>query len=173
MNRMKAAIGTRNLVIIGTMSALLITVQVALAFLPNIELVSLLIILSTIVFGWKTLYIIYTFAIVEGFLYGFGTWWIMYLYVWTILMLITMAFKNQHSPFFWAILSGAFGLSFGTLCSIPYFFIGGFPAMISTIISGILFDAVHCIGNYAIALTLFKPLYYLLNLINTKIFISE
>ena len=36
---------TKDMVIIGIMSALIITVQIGLAFLPNIELVSLLIIL--------------------------------------------------------------------------------------------------------------------------------
>lgn len=150
------------------MSALLIAVQVGLAFLPNIELVSLLIILFTIYYGWKTLYIIYIFAIVEGLIYGFGIWWINYLYVWTILMLITMLFRSMRSPLFWAILSGAYGLCFGLLCSIPYLFIGGVPMAIAGIISGIPFDAIHCISNYIIALVLFKPLYRFLDWINQR-----
>ena len=150
------------------MSALLIIVQIGLSFLPNIELVSLLIILFTIIYGWKTLYIIYIFVIVEGLIYGFGIWWINYLYVWTILMLIAMLFRNERSPFFWAILSGAFGLCFGALCSIPYFFIGGVSMAVSGIISGIPFDAIHCFSNYIISLVLFYPLYHLLNMINQK-----
>lgn len=161
---------TKDIVIIGIMSALIIILQVGLLFLPNIELVSLLIILCTIMYGWKTLYIIYVFVIVEGLIYGFGIWWINYLYVWTILMLITMLFRNKRSPFFWAILSGAFGLCFGALCSIPYFFIGGVSMAVSGIISGIPFDAIHCLSNYVIALVLFHPLYRLLNLINQKYF---
>lgn len=167
---MKAPIKTKDIVIVGIMSALLITVQVALSFLPNIELVSLLIVLSTLIFGWKTLYIIYIFVFAEGFIYGFGVWWFCYLYVWTILMLITMLFKKNRSPFFWAIVTGAFGLSFGTLCSIPYLIIGGAKMAISGIISGIPFDAAHCIGNYALTLVLFKPLYNLLHWINRKEF---
>lgn len=159
---------TKDIVIVGIMSALLITLQVGLSFLPNIELVSLLIILSTIIYGWKTLYIIYIFVLVEGLIYGFGIWWINYLYVWTVLMLLTMIFRNKRSPFFWAILSGAFGLSFGALCSIPYFFIGGAPMALSGIISGIPFDAIHCISNYAIALGLFSPLYKLFAWLNQK-----
>ena len=84
---MKISIGTKDIVIVGMMSALLIAVQVGLAFLPNIELISLLIILSTIVYGWKTLYVIYIFTLAEG-LYGFESV-VNYLYIWTILMLIT------------------------------------------------------------------------------------
>ena len=160
---MKFSLKTRDIAIIGIMSAILITVQVAFAFLPNIELVSLIIIISTLVFKWKTLYIIYIFVLVEGLIYGFTTYWICYLYVWTILMFFTILFKKNRSHFFWAILSGTFGLSFGLLCSIPYLFIGGVPLAISTFIVGIPFDIAHCIGNYVIALTLFKPLYNLLN----------
>lgn len=161
---------TKDIVIVGIMSALLITVQVGLSFLPNIELVSLLIILFTVIYGWKTLYVIYIFVFAQGLIYGFGIWWINYLYIWTILMLISILFRNKRSPFFWAILSGAFGLCFGALCSIPYFFIGGIPMMVSGFISGIPFDVIHCIGNYSIALTLFKPLYIFLNWINEKEF---
>lgn len=160
----------KDIVIVGIMSALLITVQVGLFFLPNIELVSLLIILFTIIYGWKTLYIIYIFVIAEGLIFGFGIWWINYLYVWTILMLITMFFRDKRSPFFWAILSGAFGLSFGALCSIPYFFIGGIPMAVSGIISGIPFDAIHCLSNYVITLGLFMPLYHFLDWVNKKEF---
>lgn len=159
---------TKDIVIVGIMSAILITVQIALSFMPNIELVSLLIILSTIVFGWKTLYIIYVFVFAEGFIYGFGSWWISYTYVWTVLMLITMAFKNNRSPFFWAIVSGAYGLCFGALSSIPYVFIGGASMALSGFISGIPFDVAHCIGNYALTLVLFKPLYNLFDWINRK-----
>ena len=159
---------TKDIVIIGIMAALLITLQVGLSFLPNIELVSLIIILCTIIYGWKTLYIIYIFVFAEGLIFGFGIWWVNYLYVWTILMLITMLFKSKRSPFFWAILSGAFGLSFGALCSIPYFFIGGASMALSGIISGIPFDAIHCVSNYVIALLLFKPLYHFLDWINQK-----
>lgn len=157
---------TKDIVTMGIISAILITQQVALSFLPNIELVTLIIILSTIIYGWKTLYIIYVFVMVEGLIYGFGIWWINYLYVWTILMLITMLYRNKRSPFFWAILAGTYGLCFGALCSIPYFFIGGASMAISGIISGIPFDAIHCISNYLVVLVLFKPLLYLLERIS-------
>lgn len=164
---------TKDLAIIGIMSALLITVQVALAFLPNVELISLIIILCTIFYGWKTLYIIYIFAIVEGLIYGFHIWWISYLYVWTILMLIAMIFKNKKSPLFWAITSGIYGLTFGALCTIPSYFIGGISMAISTFINGIPFDVIHCAANYVLALVLFKPLYILFTRINHKYFISD
>ena len=158
----------RDIVIIGMMSAILIAVQVTLGFLPNIELVSLLIILFTLIFGLKAVYIIYVFVIMEGFLYGFGPWWINYLYVWTVLFIIVLIFQKKRSPLFWATVSGAYGLSFGALCSIPYFIVGGIPMGFAYWVSGIPFDITHGIFNFILAFILFRPLYLLLDMINKR-----
>ena len=149
----------KELVLIALLSALLLVSQVGLAFLPNIEVVSLLVILFTLFFKKKTLYIIYIFALLEGLIYGFGIWWIMYLYVWTILWGITLFFKKEKSPVIWAFISGFFGLFFGTLCSVPYFITGGVGLGLSWIVGGLMADVIHGIGNFFVALLLFKPLY--------------
>lgn len=158
----------RDIVIIGMMGALLIAVQVALGFLPNVELVSLLIILFTLILGWKTFYIIYIFVITEGFLYGFGLWWINYLYVWTILFIVAVLFQKKRSPFFWAMVAGCYGLGFGALCSIPYMFVGGLPTGVAYWVSGIPFDLIHGIFNFIVTLILFRPLYLLLEMVNKR-----
>jgi energy-coupling factor transport system substrate-specific component len=158
----------RDIAIIGMMSAILVVVQVAFGFLPNIELVSLLIILFTLTFGRKTLYIIYTFVIVEGIIYGFGIWWFIYLYIWTILFIITTIFHKKRSMFFWALVSGTYGLSFGALSSIPYFIMGGIPSGIAYWISGIPFDLIHGFFNFIVMLLLYRALYSLLDLLNKR-----
>ena len=57
----------RKLVLIALLAALLLVVQVSLAVLPNIELVSLLIILYTVVFSLKTtLWVTGVFILLEG-----------------------------------------------------------------------------------------------------------
>lgn len=146
----------------GLLGATLLVAQIALAFIPNIELVSFLIIIYTLKYGKKTLFSIYVFAFLEGLIYGFGIWWIMYLYVWTILCFLALIFKRNMQPLFWAILSGLFGLCFGALCAIPYFFIGGISLGLSYWISGIPFDILHCVGNFVAAFVLFKPMYRVL-----------
>jgi energy-coupling factor transport system substrate-specific component len=156
----------KDIVLIGMMSAILVTVQVALSFIPNIELVHLLIILYTLVFGRKTIYIIYVFVILEGFIYGVHLWWINYLYIWTILYILVHFIKGKNSSILWAIVSGFFGLGFGALCSIPYFFIGGPSTGIAYWISGIPFDLIHGISNFILTLLLFRPLYHCLHWIN-------
>lgn len=166
----------RDIPLIGMLSAILLTIQVTLAFLPNIELVSLLIIIYTLIFKQKTIYIITVFVFVQGLLYGFGLWWINYLYVWFILFIVAILFKKETSPVSWALISGFYGLAFGALCSIPYFFIGlssgtienGFHTAFAYWINGIPFDIVHGISNFFIALFLFKPIYKLLDYLYNK-----
>jgi len=158
----------KDIVIIGMMSAILIAVQFFLGFLPNVEIVSLLIILFTLILGRKTFYIIYVFVVMEGFLYGFGLWWINYLYVWTALFIIVLIFSKQRAPFFWAIVSGSYGLSFGALCSIPYFITGGLPTGFAYWVSGIPFDLIHGIFNFIVTLILFHPLYLLLEMVSKR-----
>jgi len=149
----------KELVLIALLAALLLVSQVGLGFLPNIEVVSLLVILYTLFFKKKTLYIIYIFALLEGLIYGFGIWWIMYLYVWTILWGIATLFREEKNPVIWAFISGFFGLFFGTLCSVPYFITGGVSMGLSWIASGLMMDIIHGVGNFVVALLLFKPLY--------------
>lgn len=148
----------QNVVILALCTALIFVQQIALAGLPNIELVSFLVILYAKTFRLKSLYIIYAFAMLEGMFYGFHIWWISYLYVWTILALITIALHAVKSPSIWAVISGVFGLFFGTLCAIPYLIMGG-PAMAITYwVSGIPFDLIHCVSNFFICLLLWNPL---------------
>lgn len=138
--------------------------------LPNIEMTSFLIILFTIFFPRLTLYVIPVFTLIEGMLYGFGLWWVMYLYAWPLLALTTRMFARNNSAFFWAMVSGVFGLSFGLLCAIPYFFIGfagggfaqGMTQMFAWWVAGIPFDLMHGVSNFAIMLALYRPISNLL-----------
>lgn len=136
--------------------------KLCLAAIANVELVSLLIVIFTLVFKKKTFWIVLLFVMMEGLLYGFGIWWIMYLYIWPLLVLLTLIFQSFQSTCVWAIILGLYGLFFGALCSIPYFIIGGMGGGISYWISGIPFDIIHCVSNVTLTLILFKPLLILL-----------
>lgn len=154
---------TKDIVLCGLLAAVVFVLQVALGFLPNIEPVSILIIVFTLVLGRKTLLIIYTFALLEGIFYGFGIWWVMYLYVWTILYFIVRMMKKNQSVVIWAVVGGGFGLAFGALCAIPYAIAGGIGAGIAWWTAGLLFDIFHGIGNFFIILVLFRPVYSIVN----------
>ncbi len=135
----------------------MLAVQVVLAPLPNIELVSVLVIVFGISLGFEVLYPLYVFVLLEGLVYGFGFWFLNYCYVWLVLALAAVLLRKRTAPLFWAVVSGGFGLMFGALCALPYLFIGGIHSAFAYWISGIPFDLVHCAGNFFTALLLVKP----------------
>lgn len=154
----RAILTAKETVLFAILTALLLALQVALAPLPNIEVVSLLVVLYTLQFGPKTLFILYGFALLEGILYGFGMWFINYLYVWTVLWAVTMALRNMEGTWGWTLVLTAYGLCFGLLCSLPYLLIGGIDMAMSYFVSGIPFDLLHAAGNAVVAAVLFAPL---------------
>ncbi len=151
-------LNVKNIALLGVMIAILEVAKNVLAFLPNVELVSLLIILYALYLGKRVFLVVPAFVLIEGCIYGFGLWWIMYLYTWPLLAVFTMLFKKQDSVWFWSILSGVFGLFYGALSAIPYLFLGGFQTAFSWWIAGIPFDIIHCVSNFVLCLILFKPL---------------
>lgn len=153
---------TKELVTLALLATILFVGQVSLAVLANIEVVSLLVIVYTLVFKRKVFFIIYIFALLEGLTYGFGIWWVNYLYVWSILAIIVMALQKYSSAVLWCIVSGGFGLVFGLLCAIPYFVVGGWASGVAYWIAGIPYDIIHAAGNAIIALVLFKPVHKIL-----------
>ena len=142
----------------GILTALLEVSVHAMAPLPNVEPVTLLVILYTLLLGKKVAYILAAYLLFEGFVYGFGLWWVSYIYVWPLLAILTFLFRKHTSPWFWSILSGAFGLCFGMLFSIPYLFIGGPAAAFTWWTAGIPYDLIHCGANFVLCLVLFTPL---------------
>lgn len=154
----KRKLSVKDIALIGIMTATLIASKMALAVLPNIEIVSLLIIVFTLTFGFKVFYSIIIFICIETFIWGMGLWSIMYLYTWPLLAITTYLFRKQDSVWFWSIVSGIFGLFFGALGSILYLIIGGVRTAFAWWIAGIPWDIVHCIANFVLALVLYRPL---------------
>lgn len=158
----KKGLSLGEAVLFGMLGALTFALQVVMAPLPNIEPVSLLVMLFAAVFGWKSLYAVYVFVVMEVLFHGIGLWNINYLYIWAVLALAAILLRKMESPLGWAILAGMYGLCFGALCGIVDVFIGGFSYAVTKWISGIPFDLLHCGGNFVIALILWKPLRNLL-----------
>ena len=159
----------RDICLMAVMGVVLNISKFVIAYIPNIELVSLFIILFTLVFKWRAIGAVAVFVFLEGLLYGFGLWWIMYLYSWPILILITWIFRWLRSNISWAILSGIYGLSFGFLTSFVYFALGGFATGVSYFIGGLTFDIAHCAGNFLLMLLLYNRLRPMLEKLNKSL----
>jgi len=157
-----------DLVILPFLGALLFVVQIVFAGLPNVELVSFLIIIYTLYLGKKTFYSIYIFVILEIVYWGFNTWSISYLYIWSILALIVLILKRKNSIWLWSFVSAFFGLAFGALCALTILFIGGVSAAAAYWVSGIYFDIVHCVFNFALCLIFYTPVNHLFKVVFRK-----
>lgn len=170
----KGKLTIKDIAVMGVMVATMTSFKYAMSLLPNIEPVSLLIILYTLFLGPKVIYAIIVFVFVEGLIYGFGSWWVCYLYIWPLLSIITLFIGKKVTDiktrtWVFSILSGLFGLFFGALSSIPHFFMGGFLYGFNYFIAGIPYDLLHCVGNFCICLALFYPLHATLNKISKYI----
>lgn len=162
-------VNTKELAGMALLSAILLIGQVGLSFLPNVEIVSLLIYIYTQIYRKKVFFIIYVFVFLEGCIYGVGLWWFGYLYMWSILALIVLLHGKQQTPVLMtSVILGAYGISFGFLYSIPYFAAGGWAAGFSYWVSGIPFDLLHCAGNVAVSLICYRPLRSLLGRLKSQ-----
>lgn len=157
MNSLRTA--SRRLVLCALLAAVMTVLQLAMAPLPNIEPVSLLVLVYALVFGRDVFYIVFTFILLEGLVFGFHLWWMSYLYIWPLWAAVVLLLRrgDKKPPLVWAAASGAFGLSFGALCALPYL-AGGPWAAFSYWAAGIPFDLLHCVGNFFLTLTLASPL---------------
>lgn len=158
----KPRVTVRELVVLSLLAALMFVGQVALAALPNIEPVTLILMACTLVYGWKTLLPMYVFVVLEGLIYGFSLWWIGYLYVWLVIVAATRLLRGTGSYVVLAVAAGVFGLMFGALFAIMDVFIGGAVFAFTKWVAGIGFDLMHCVSNFVISLALLKPVHKLL-----------
>ena len=146
------------MVLFAVLGASTFAAKYVMSFLPNIEPVSLMVMLFAVVFGKKWVYPVYLYVLMEILFYGISLWNINYLYVWAVLAVCAYALRDMESSLGWALLSGSFGLLFGALCGIVDVFVGGFSYAAAKWVSGIPFDIAHCAGNFIMALLLFQPL---------------
>lgn len=149
-----------EIIFLALLGALMYVSQVIMASLPNIELVSFLIILTTRKFGIKSLWSVYIFVILEVITYGLEIWVICYLYIWAILVFVILPIRKNDNVILYTLISSIYGFLFGTLCSVPYFITGGIGYGISWIVSGIVsgFDIYHGVGNFFLTIILYKPI---------------
>ena len=159
----------REICVLALMAALIFGTKVALAGIPNVNLNSVLIILTVVFFGWKALYAVYVYVLLEGLVFGFSIWWFGYLYVWDVLVIAAMLLRKNDSALIWAVTAGVFGLIFGPLMYLEYFAInGGWEMFFAMWVAGIPYDLTHCISNFVLTLVLFRPLYRVIDAILNK-----
>lgn len=162
-------LSVRELVLFAILGSILTVGQVAFGFLPNIEIVSFLIILFTLIYEKKAIYSVMVFVILEGVFYGIGPWWFGYICIWPTLVLLTLLLRNWLKEDFLrlSIFSAGFAILFGALFALPYVLIGNFTYALTFWINGLPFDLIHMVGNYFVMLILGEVVYKNLCKLNT------
>jgi energy-coupling factor transport system substrate-specific component len=148
----------KEIALFGMLGALMYASKMALEILPNVHLLAAFIMAETVVYRQKALYPIYTFVLITGLLNGFSIWWWPYLYLWTILwgagMLLPKEMPKKVAPVVYMIVCSLHGFLYGSLYA-PYqalMFHLDFKGMISWIIAGLPYDAIHGVSNFFCAL---------------------
>lgn len=161
---------TKDITLIAILSASLTAGKMALSPLPNIEIVTFLLIVYTILFGpKKTIFASVVFVSMDLFLYGFGTWIIGYYLIWPTLILIAYVVnKATQNEYVFACVSGAFGLGFGLFFALVESVFYGLAYGFVYWLRGIPFDIVHGVSNFLIALFLFKPILNTISMVIEK-----
>lgn len=142
-------LSTKELVIFALDAAIMYASKVIMSALPNIHLLAFFIIIFSIVYRKKALYIVYGYVFLEGLMSGFALWWIPYLYIWTILWIIAIHLPKKPNPILCSILGFCHGMAFGTLYAPAQAILFGlsFDEMIAWIIVGLPWDLTHGISN--------------------------
>lgn len=163
-------LSVHDLVLIPLLSASLTAGKMALSFIPNVEIVTLLFMVYASVFGFrKTFLVSIIFSTTEIFLYGIQTWLIGYYLLWPLLIFISSRlYRKTQSEWPFAFLALVFGLSFGLFFAIIESVFYGVSYGIVYWLRGIPFDVVHGASNFIVGIFLYRPLEALLSQLRDK-----
>lgn len=167
-----ASLAAKYVVRVALMAAMLSALKFALSFIPNVEVVTLLILVYSAVFG--AAYAIpaaLVFCAAEVALYGLGSWVPLYFVYWTLLAFAGSALLKKRK--LWVAVTLAFFMSvlFGVLsaCSDTLFAAVNLSGAelsrywIAYYLRGLYFDVVHVVSNAVVVGAAFCPLVRLLS----------
>ena len=165
MNKKRYSIA-KTIAMVGIMAAALEAVKLALAALPNIEAVTLLIAVFSYSFGALGLAATVVFVAIEPLIWGFGTWFISYLIYWPALSLLFILLRHLGIKRIIPITAAALVMTalFGVLSSLVDvgIFSGSYEDLPSRFViyytRGIPFYLAQLLTNLVLFPILFKPL---------------
>ena len=144
----------REVTIFAMLGGVMYASKLIMEFAPNVHLLGVFTIAFTVVYRKKALYPIYTYVLLNGMFSGFATWWIPYLYLWTVLwgvvMLLPRNMSKKMQTIVYMIVCAAHGFLFGTLYAPAQAILYGldFRGMIAWIAAGLPWDFVHGVSNF-------------------------
>ncbi|MCQ2549228.1 MAG: hypothetical protein MJ134_04215 [Lachnospiraceae bacterium] len=164
----------REIVIFSMLGSIMYASKIIMEFIPNVHLLGMFTMTYTLVYRKKALYPIYIYILLNGLFAGFATWWLPYLYIWTVLwgatMLLPKNIPSKLRPFVYMVVCALHGFLFGTLYAPAQALLFGlnFHGMIAWIIAGLPWDMIHGISNFCCGI-LIVPLVALLKRLENSV----
>lgn len=144
----------RELTVFAMLGAVMYASKIIMEFAPNIHLLGVFTMAFTLVYRKKALYPIYTYVLLNGIFSGFSSWWLPYLYIWTILwgatMLLPKKLPGKIRPLVYMTVCSLHGFLFGTLYAPVQAILYGLnlEGTVAWIIAGLPYDCIHGISNF-------------------------
>ncbi len=145
---------TREAVVFGMLGAVMYASKVIMEAAPNIHLLGVFTIAYTVVYRKKALYPIYVYVMLNGFFCGFASWWIPYLYIWTVLwgmaMLLPQNMPKKIRPAVYMTVCAVHGFLFGMLYAPVQVLLYGMSleGAAAWILAGLPWDFLHGVSNF-------------------------
>ena len=147
-------LSAKETVLFAMYGSVMYATKLIMEILPNVHLLGVFIIALTVVYRKKALYPIYTYVFINGIVSGFATWWVPYLYIWTLLwgaaMLIPKGIPKKIKPIVYMVVCALHGFLFGTLYAPAQalFFGLNFEGTVAWIVAGLPYDFIHGVSNF-------------------------
>ena len=144
----------REIAVFGMLGALMYASKIIMELAPNVHLLGVLTIAYTVVYKKKALYPIYIYVILNGLFSGFATWWVPYLYLWTVLWAVTLLIADRvpkkYRGIVFMVLNACHGFAFGVLYAPSQAILYGMnlEGMLAWIVAGFPFDFLHGVSNF-------------------------
>ena len=156
----------KSLALVGIMAATLECGKLALSFLPNIEVVTILLALYGYVFGWYGVAAAVVFVCLEPLIWGVGGWIVTYIIYWPAVAIVFMLLSGLKIKNRWVIASAAVILTiiFGGLSSVVdvIFYLGinrhFFVNILIYYTRGVVFYIVQIVCNATLFIVTFNYL---------------
>ena len=122
---------------------------------PNVHFVGVLCVTYTVVFRFRALIPIYIYVMLNGLYAGFSLWWVPYTYIWAILwgmtMLVPTRLPSRAKCVIYPVIAAIHGFAFGILYAPAQalMFHLDWRGMLAWVASGVYFDLIHGISNFA------------------------
>ena len=157
-SRSKPHLTVYEVAVFGMLGALMYASKWLMELLPNIHLIGVFVVATTVVYRAKALYPLYIFVFLTGVFNGFATWWFAYIYIFTVLWGMTMLLPKRMplflQPIVYATVCSLHGFLYGVLY-LPtqmLFFHLKWHQIPIWLAAGAPFDITHGINNFVCGL---------------------